>query len=105
MRTPGILLAFALLTVAVPMAAPTASAYCLSTFCPPLCIVCIIVTQEANSAHCLVSTDGATTAVDCGSWLTGDKPASVNLPVPTVAGSYWVSVGPYEHVSYGYALP
>ena len=105
-RATPLLLALAVLTVALPLAAPTASAYCVSTFCPPLCIICIIIAQEAASLACAEATDGATTSVSCGSWLTGTHGESVDAPVPHgAAGSYWAREGPSGQVAYGYALP
>lgn len=105
MRASAAFLAVSLLALAIPLAAPTASAYCVSTICPPLCIVCIIVAQEVASAHCTATTDAAASTLACGSWLSGDKSVAQDLPVPADFGSYWVSVGPNEQVSYGYVLP
>jgi hypothetical protein len=106
MRVTTLVLAASLLALAVPLAAPTASAfYCLSTICPPMCIVCIIILQEAVSLHCAEATNGATTTATCGSWLTPDRTETVDAPVPAILGSYWAREGPSGAVSYGYVLP
>lgn len=101
-RTTTLLLALCVLAVALPLAAPTAAAYCVNAICTPICMICIVVLQEVVSVHCEAATGGATTDASCGSWLTGAHGETVEAGAPLRA---WARVGPSGHLSYGYALP